>query len=89
MTTEFVVHLFQEAFYTAMLVSAPVLIVSLGVGLVISIMQAATSIQEFTLSFVPKLIAIAAALVVALPWMIETMLTYTRNLIQQIPSLIR
>lgn len=72
-----------------MLVSAPVLIVSLGVGLVISIMQAATSIQEFTLSFVPKLIAIAAALVVALPWMIETMLTYTRNLIQQIPSLIR
>lgn len=72
-----------------MLISAPVLLVSLGVGLVISIMQAATSIQEFTLSFVPKLIAIATAIVVALPWMIETMLTYTRNVIAQIPSLIR
>jgi flagellar biosynthetic protein FliQ len=88
MTTEFIVHLFREAFYTTMLVSAPVLVVSLLVGLLISIMQAATSIQEFTLSFVPKLIAIAVALVLALPWMIDTMLSFTTNLFQQIPALV-
>jgi flagellar biosynthetic protein FliQ len=88
MNTEFIVHLFREAFYTAMLVSAPVLVVSLLVGLLISIMQAATSIQEFTLSFVPKLVAIAVVLVLALPWMIDTMLAFTVSLFQQIPSLV-
>ncbi len=88
MNTDFVVHLFREAFYTAMLVSAPVLVVSLLVGLLISVLQAATSIQEFTLSFVPKLIAIAMALVLTLPWMIDTMLSFTTNLFQQIPSLV-
>lgn len=88
MNTEFVVHLFREAFYTAMLVSAPILAVSLLVGLLISIMQAATSIQEFTLSFVPKLVAIAVVLVLALPWMIDTMLAFTVSLFQQIPSLV-
>ena len=87
MTTEFVVNLFREAFYTAMLVSAPVLLISLLVGLLISIMQAATSIQEFTLSFVPKLVAIAAVLVLTLPWMIDTMLAFTVNLFHQIPSI--
>lgn len=89
MNTEFVVHLFREAFYTAMLVSSPILLVSLFVGLFISVLQAATSIQEFTLSFVPKLVAIAAVLVLALPWIIDTMVGFTIGLIQQIPSLIR
>jgi flagellar biosynthesis protein FliQ len=88
MNTEFVVHLFREAFFTGMLVSAPVLVVSLLVGLLISIMQAATSIQEFTLTFVPKLIAIAVVLVLALPWMIDTMLSFTVSLFQQIPSVV-
>ena len=89
MNTEFVVHVFREAFYTAMLVSAPVLLVSLFVGLVISILQSATSIQEFTLSFVPKLVAIAVVLVLTLPWMIGTMTTFTSSLYQQIPGLVR
>lgn len=88
MNVEFVVHVFREAFYTAMLVAAPVLVVSLLVGLLISILQAATSIQEFTLTFVPKLVAIAAVLVLTLPWMIDTMLAFTTNLFQQIPSLV-
>jgi flagellar biosynthetic protein FliQ len=88
MTVEFVVHLFREAFYTGMLVAAPLLIVSLLVGLVISVLQAATSIQEFTLSFVPKLIAIAVVLVLTLPWMIDTLITFTTNLYHQIPSLV-
>jgi len=86
--TEFVVHVFREAFYTAMLVSAPLLLASLLVGLVISILQAATSIQEFTLSFVPKLVVIAFVLVLTMPWMIDTMLSFTTNLFQQIPSLV-
>ncbi len=89
MNSEFVVHLFREAFYTAMLVSSPILLVSLFVGLFISVLQAATSIQEFTLSFVPKLVAIAAVLVLALPWIIDTMVGFTVGLIQQIPTLIR
>jgi flagellar biosynthetic protein FliQ len=89
MTTDFVVHLFREAFYTTMLISAPALLVSLLVGLVISILQAATSIQEFTLSFVPKLVAIAVAIVLTLPWMIDTILAFTTNLFTQIPSLVR
>jgi flagellar biosynthetic protein FliQ len=89
MNTDFVVHLFREAFYTALLVSAPVLVVSLLVGLLISVLQAATSLQEFTLTFVPKLIAIAAALVLTLPWMIDTMIAFTINVFQQIPTLIR
>lgn len=89
MNTEFVVHLFREAFYTAMLVSSPILVVSLFVGLFISVLQAATSIQEFTLSFVPKLVAIAAVLVLALPWIIDTMVGFTVSLFQQIPTLIR
>jgi flagellar biosynthetic protein FliQ len=86
---EFVVHLFREAFYTAMMVSAPVLVVSLVVGLIISVLQAATSIQEFTLSFVPKLVAIAVVLILTLPWMIDTLVGFTTHLFQQIPTLIK
>lgn len=89
MNVEFVVHLFREAFYTAMMVSAPVLVVSLVVGLIISVLQAATSIQEFTLSFVPKLVAIAVVLILALPWMIDTLVGFTTNLFQQIPTLVK
>jgi flagellar biosynthetic protein FliQ len=89
MNSEFVVHLFREAFYTGMLVAAPLLVVSLLVGLVVSVLQAATSLQEFTLSFVPKLIAIALVLVLTLPWMIDTLVAFTTNLLQQIPSLVR
>lgn len=87
MTVEFVVHLFRETFFTAMLVAAPVLLASLLVGLFISVLQAATSIQEFTLTFVPKLIAIAVVLVLTLPWMIDTLLAFTVGLFQQIPTL--
>jgi flagellar biosynthetic protein FliQ len=87
MTEEFIVHMFREAFYTALLVSAPVLLASLVVGLVISIFQAATSVQEFTLTFVPKIVVVAIILVLMLPWMMETMIAFTQNLFQQIPTL--
>jgi flagellar biosynthetic protein FliQ len=87
MTEDFVVNLFREAFYTAMLVSAPVLLISLFVGLLISVFQAATSIQEFTLTFVPKLVAVAVVTVLFLPWMMDTLVTFTVNLFQHIPTL--
>lgn len=87
MTEEFVIHIMREAFYTILLISAPVLLVSLIAGLIISILQAATSIQEITLTFVPKMIFIAIVLVLTLPWMFEVMISFTTNLFQQISTL--
>ncbi len=89
MTEDFVVHMFREAFYTLLLISAPALIVSLFVGLVISIFQAATSIQEPTLTFVPKIIVMAIVIVLTLPWVLDVLMTYTVNLFGQIPAMAR
>jgi len=87
MNEAFVVNLVREAFYTMMLISSPVLVVSLVIGLLISIVQAATSIQEVTITFVPKIVAIALVLVLTLPWMMEVLMTFTISLFQQIPTL--
>ena len=87
MSEQFVVYLFREAFYTTLLVSAPMLILSLVVGLLISVFQAATSIQEFTLTFVPKIIAVAVVMVLTLPWMMDVMISFTLDLFNQIPGL--
>jgi flagellar biosynthetic protein FliQ len=84
---QFVVHLFREAFATALMVSAPVLLVSMFVGLLISVVQAATSVQEFTLTFVPKVVAVAIVTVLALPWMMDVMVSFAAGLINQIPML--
>jgi len=89
MTEQFVIHLARETFFTAFLVSAPVLIASAIVGLIISIFQSATSINEMTLSFVPKLIVIAVVLVIALPWIIDVMISFTKELFNQIPNIAR
>jgi flagellar biosynthesis protein FliQ len=87
MTEQLVVYLFREAFYTTLLVSAPMLLLSLVVGLLISIFQAATSIQEITLTFVPKIIVVAVVAVLTLPWMMELMISFTLNVFNQIPAL--
>jgi flagellar biosynthetic protein FliQ len=87
MSEEFIVHLFREAFYTALLVSGPILLASLVVGLLISIFQAATSVQEFTLTFVPKIAVVAIVIVLMLPWMMDTMIGFTTDLFQRIPTL--
>jgi flagellar biosynthetic protein FliQ len=87
MTEQMVVYLFREAFYTTLLVSAPMLLLSLVVGLVIAVFQAATSIQEITLTFVPKIIAVAIIAVLTLPWMMEVMVSFTVNVFNQIPGL--
>jgi flagellar biosynthesis protein FliQ len=87
MTEQMVVYLFREAFYTTLLVSSPMLLLSLIVGLLIAIFQAATSIQEITLTFVPKIIIVAIVAVLTLPWMMEVMITFTLNVFNQIPGL--
>lgn len=74
MTPQEVMSIGQEAVYIAMLISAPLLLTALAVGLAVSVVQAATQINEMTLSFIPKLIAIFAVLIIAGPWML-TMLT--------------
>ena len=78
----------QQGLTILLMVSAPVLGVVLIVGLIVSIFQAATQINEATLSFIPKILACFLVLVVALPWMIETMMDYTIRLYQSIPQLI-
>lgn len=84
MTENQVLYLAKEAIGTGLLVGAPVLVVSLLVGLIISIFQAMTQIQEQTLSFIPKIIAIAVVLVLLGPWMLEIMTNYTINLFSEL-----
>ena len=88
MSPETVLDITQNAMWTAVLVAAPMLGVALGVGLVIGMFQAATQINEMTLSFIPKLFALFLTLVFAGPWLLATLTNYTQQLILNIPSLI-
>ncbi len=76
----------QHGLLMLLMVSAPVLLTVLAVGLVVSIFQAATQINEATLSFVPKIIAAVAVLAIAGPWMLSTLVEYVRQVLQSIPS---
>lgn len=87
MSTAFIVELARNSIYTTLLVSSPMLILALVVGLAISILQAITQIQEMTLTFIPKIIAVAVALIVFLPWMITTVVGFTNQLFALIPTL--
>ena len=88
MTPEFVINLVRQALEVTILVSAPLLLTALVTGLLVSVFQAATQINEMTLSFIPKLLAIFAALVLAGPWMLNLMVEFTRHLILGIPGMI-
>ncbi len=87
MDTATVVELGIQALWMTMLISAPLLLVALGVGLVVGIVQAATSINEATLSFIPKLVAIAVTMAVVGGWQIATLVDYMRGLFLRIPTL--
>jgi len=78
----------QRALEMALMLAAPMLLTSLLVGLVVGVFQAATQINEMTLSFIPKLIGMSAVLVVAGPWMLKELVGYTRVLIESIPSMV-
>jgi flagellar biosynthetic protein FliQ len=85
MTPESVMNLGQQAMEITLLVSAPILLTALTVGLLVSIFQAATQINEMTLSFIPKLFSMLAMMVVAGPWMLNLMMDYMRRLFTNIP----
>lgn len=87
-TSASVLTLVQKGMMVTMMVSAPMLIAALVAGLIVSIFQAATQINESTLSFIPKLVAIFGVLLVAGPWMLSTMVDYMRELITSIPQLV-
>lgn len=88
MTPESVMSIGRHAMEVTLMVAAPMLLVALAIGLIVSIFQAATQINETTLSFIPKLIGIFVALVVAGPWMLTVMLDYMRELFTNIPNMI-
>ena len=89
MTLDFIVGIMAETVWTTLLVAAPVLIVGLVVGVVISLFQAVTQVQEMTLVFVPKIVACLIALVAALPWMINILLSFTHNIFSNIPLYVK
>ena len=88
MSPETVVTIGRQALEMMLIVSAPLLLVALGVGLVVSFFQAITHLNEATLSFLPKLVAVAVTLIVIGPWMITTLVDYLQRTIISIPSMI-
>ena len=88
MSPETVMSIGSRALEITLLLAAPLLLVALVTGLIIGAFQAATQINEQTLSFIPKLLALALTLVVAGPWMLKVLLSYTRELFESIPNLI-
>jgi len=88
MTPESVMTMGRQAVEITLMLAAPMLLVALIIGLVISIFQAATQINEQTLSFIPKLVGVFVALVIAGPWMLTIILDYMRQMFQSIPSLV-
>jgi len=88
MTPETVLTLASESLGIAALLAAPLLLTALTTGVAIGVLQAATQINEMTLSFIPKLLTLVVALLVAGPWMLQLIISYTRNLFASIPQLI-
>ena len=88
MTPQSVVTIGQQALTVMLLLAAPMLLTSLVVGLIVSVLQAATQINEMTLSFIPKLVATMLALIVAGPWMLTFFVDYMRRLFEAIPGTI-
>ena len=84
MTPEFVTGFFFDAIKMAISLAAPMLLAGLGVGLLVSIFQTATSINEMTLTFIPKMLAVAVALIFFFPWMMQTMVAFTKNLFENL-----
>jgi flagellar biosynthesis protein FliQ len=88
MNPETVMTIGTRALEITLLLSAPMLVVALVTGLLIGVFQAATQINEMTLSFIPKLVAMAATLVLTGPWMLKLIVNYTRELFESIPGLV-
>lgn len=88
MTPQTVMDLARQALEVTLLISAPLLLSALVTGLIISIFQAATQINESTLSFIPRLVIMFVTLIFAGPWMLQTLIVYIRRLLESIPGLV-
>lgn len=88
MSHQMVIDLSRDAIITALMVAAPMLLIALGVGLLVSIFQSVTQIQEQTLAFVPKLILVGGAFIVGMPWLLQVLIRYTTTLIRGIPAMV-
>lgn len=89
MSADMAIQIGRDALYMVMLISSPMLVLGLVVGVLVSIFQATTQIQEQTLVFVPKIVAIFIAIVVFGPWMLSLMVDYTREMFMNLPNMIR
>lgn len=84
MGPDMIVSLMMKTLQTALMIAAPLLVAGLVIGLMVSIFQAVTQIQEMTLTFIPKILAVSAALLFFFPWMMQTIVSYTVGLFQNI-----
>lgn len=89
MTEEIVIEILKESFYTTFIVLLPILSIGLIVGISISIFQAATSIQEITLTFVPKIMASMIAIIFLLPWMMDKVITFTIKMLTMFNTVLK
>lgn len=89
MTPEFVTGFFWQAMKTAMILAAPMLLVGLAAGVLVSLFQAATQINEMTLVFIPKMVGVGLALIVFFPWMLQLIVGFTQELFLSIPAMVR
>jgi flagellar biosynthetic protein FliQ len=88
MSHQMVIDLSRDAILTALMIAAPMLLIALGVGLLVSIIQSVTQIQEQTLAFVPKLILVGGAFIVGMPWLLQILIRFTTQLIRGIPAMV-
>ena len=89
MSAEFITGFFAQAIRLALLLAAPMLLTGLAVGLLVSIFQTATQINEITMTFVPKMLAVGVSLLFFAPWMLEILIDFTENLFVNIPMYVR
>jgi flagellar biosynthetic protein FliQ len=88
MENDFVIEITNQAIKVTMLLAAPMLIGALVIGILVSIFQAVTQINEQTLSFIPKIVIIVGVMIIASPWMIETLTSFTKDIIISIPNVV-
>jgi flagellar biosynthetic protein FliQ len=89
MTPEFAIELLKAMIYQALTISAPILIAAMIVGLAVSLFQAVTTINEHTLTFVPKALAVIGVLLVLLPWIMRSLIEFTTAVIQKMPQMVQ
>ena len=88
MTQEFVIGVVTQAIYLVLIISAPILLTTLVLGVMIGVFQAVTSIQEMTLTFIPKILASVIVLIVTFPWMLNKLIDFTQRLMAAVPGML-